>query len=1072
MNACLRFVFNRTPAVLIGVVVALSSRADSDEAWLARASLPPGIRPLLALIIDSSAATAQTISVAEPYDSRRDYGTNLPAAIHCEPARVYWRRGPGPAPDCAAQAGLELAPAAALNGLHCETARDSLAQDGFFIASRAAQWRTGGDGGYWSAPRPDSAQAIECRADRGRHGARSGNWYASDGPVGPWSDSAASEIGWDRPPHADPYVFYSGNYLNYLHSVPLPMDRSIADVISQSLARALTATDELDVALIRVDNDGPEGGYVARAPVESRLAAADVQSFAGEAPSGRAPLAETLAEAAAWLSGGPRRFGTDERADGAAMKPAEQGSYSSPFTHACRPVSLAYLTAGEPSDDDLAAVAAGALPRFDELTGGCGTNCLAAISQWIESADLRGDLAGMQTAPMTWIAPVPAPAPESIRSTSLTDPMVFINLIARSLQHDAAVPAIPQLSAAGMTPIAGDTGGPGLIYGLTAPIARQRWMGNLLRYALGAPASPLAPPTIIDQDGEAAIDAASGLPNATSRSFWSDAPDANLLAGGAAGRLPIAEVRRVHANIASARILDPANRLMPENPRFDRQMFGLGASDPESLQDVLGWPAEQRTIGDPGPHSPVVVDYQDSGRQVVFAATHDGLLQAYDAESGVELWAWLPVELLPRLPELIRDEPTTVRQHGIDGSLVVHRHDADGNGLIDTGAGEHLWLLFGLGRGGNRYYAIDIAAADDPKLLWSTALPSGVPVESRAEPVVSRLAIEGSRQSVGDWVVLLAGGYDRQFDSVHADSAGAGNALHLLDAITGQELWSGGGDDGDLKIAGLASLPSAPRALDLDGDGFLDRVYLIDVTGGLWRLDFANGRSTADVAEARQVAHLGTGAQRFYATPDVSVARVGNDNVIAIAVGSGWLTRPRDTSIVDRIYAVFDRDLPGDTRLLTESDLHDATDPAIAMPATAPGWFQQFEEHGAGEKVVGRTITFDHVLRFQTYQPLADDESAPCGPPRAVLRLHALDIRSGLAHASAVQSQEDQADEITGSGLPVGLRFGFPDRWDEPCDGCRPRPFGIVGGEIFDSGYAGDPVKTSWRKLIPPPASR
>ena len=57
------------------------------------------------------------------------------------------------------------------------------------------------------------------------------------------------------------------------------------------------------------------------------------------------------------------------------------------------------------------------------------------------------------------------------------------------------------------------------------------------------------------------------------------------------------------------------------------------------------------------------------------------------------------------------------------------------------------------------------------------------------------------------------------------------------------------------------------------------------------------------------------------------------------------------------------------------------------------------------------------------------------------------------------------------SGLPPGLRFGFPGRWDEACAGCNPRPFGILGGETFDTGYAGDPVRTSWRKLVPPPAS-
>lgn len=1067
MSAASIRIFKQASAALIAAMVSLSCRADADEAWILRATLPDGVQPLLAAIIDTSASTTRTVTVDEPYDAQRDYGAGLPAAARCDSARVYWRRGAGPAPDCTHQTGLESSPSRLISGLQCEVARGALGIQGFFIASRAAQWRA--DGSYWSSPRPDSPDAVECRADRGRHGATAGTWYASDGPGGPWQDNATREIAWDMSPHADPYTFYRGNYLNYLKSVHAPVERTLSEVMLRSLSASLSATAELEVALIRVDTNGPEGGYVVRAPVANSLAAAELQVIAGEPPSGSAPLAETLAETATWLSGGAIRFGNDERMDLAAVDPMAPGRYLSPFSHACRPVSLAYLTAAAPSDDDLAAFAAGGLPRFDELTGGCDTSCLAALEQWIATADLSDEIPGAQHAPTNWIAPEPAPAGLPATNGSVADPLAYINLIARSFQHDASVPADPQLSAAGLTPFAGDSREPGVIVGLTAPLNRQRWVGNLLRYGLRAPASPLAPPTLVDRDGEAAIDTESGLPMASSRSLWSDSPDANLLTGGAAGRLPTPDARHIHSDVASPRLLDPANRLIPGNTRFDRTTVGLVAADPESLEDVLAWPAVQRILGDPGLHSPVVVDYPESDRQLEFAATHDGLLHAFDADSGVELWGWLPKELLPRLPELMRNEPTTVRGHGIDGPLVLHRHDPNGDGRID--AGEHLWLLFGLGRGGNRYHALDISAADDPRLLWSVELPAP-DVESRAEPVVARLVVESSGQSIGDWVVLLAGGYDRRFDSLQSTGVGAGNSLHIIDAMTGRPLWSGGDDDeNDLRIPGLASLASSPRVLDLDGDGYLDHAWLADVTGGLWRLDFTSGRVAGELAEIRLLARLGTGVQRFYATPDISVARIGDDSRIAIAVGSGWSARPRDTSIVDRIYTVFDRDGPGDARVLTEPDLYDATEAGTVMPATAPGWYVRLEEHGPGEKVVGPTVTFDHVLRFQTYQPLPKEDSEPCGPPRAVLRIYAKDVRSGLRHATAVESAEDDAEEIAGSGLPVGLRFGFPDRWDKTCPGCRPRPFGVIAGETFDAGYAGDPVKTSWRKLNPPPAS-
>jgi len=990
--------------MLAGCFVSFACVADQDEAWLLRASVPDDVRPLLAVIVDTSAGTASVVRVPEPYDALRDYGVMLPVEDRCDDERVYWRRGAGPPPDCSTEPGLALAPAAPTEGLQCIAARGPLAKHGFFVASRAAQWRT--DGEYWSAPAPGRADAVACRAD------------------------GTADIEWDRAPLADPYILYTGNFLNYLRSGPAPIDRPLGEYALHALAAALEATAELDVSLIRVDPDGPPGGYVARAPAASAVTVADLEAMAAEPPAGALALTETLEEAAAWLSGGPIRYGTDARADPAANDASAPGRYASPFTHVCRAISLAVLSA----DTSNAALPSG-------------------------GPDRREDLPGMQA-----VAPAGALSPRA-----LADPLWFVNLIARSFQHDAAIPADPQLGAAGIVPFTGDGDTPGAVFGLTAPALRQRWPGNLFRYAFRAPDSPLAPPLLVDRDGELAIDPATGLPRPGTRSAWSDAPDANLLAGGAASRLPPPEARYIHTDVAGDRILDPANRVMPGNAMLDRQMLGLAAADPLSLEDVLAWPASLRTVGDPGRHAPAVVDYPAIGRQIAFAATHDGMLHAFDAESGAEQWAWIPRELLPRLPRLMRNDTTTVRSHGIDGQPVVHRYDPDGDGRIDAAAGEHLWLLFGLGRGGGRYYALDVSSPDDPRRLWSFELPDA-DVDALADPVVTRLAVSDSGQSAGDWVVLLAGGYDRRFDTAYATGAGRGNALHVVDAATGRRLWSGGGgEDLELRLPGLASVASAPRALDLDGDRYLDRAYVVDVTGQLWRIEFASGRAAAELATGAEIARLGHGPHRFHAAPDVSVARIGAANRLAVATGSGWTVRPRDAALVDRVYVLFDEEeVAADA--LTESELHDATsgDP---LPPTAPGWFFRLERHGTGEKVAGSTVTFDHALHFQTYQPLPALETEPCGPPQAVVRRYALDVRTGLPRASVAESEEEEPDELALSGLPVELRFGFPDRWEETCNGCRPRPFGMAGPQAFDTGYAGDPVKTSWRKLARPAAS-
>jgi type IV pilus assembly protein PilY1 len=340
-----------------------------------------------------------------------------------------------------------------------------------------------------------------------------------------------------------------------------------------------------------------------------------------------------------------------------------------------------------------------------------------------------------------------------------------------------------------------------------------------------------------------------------------------------------------------------------------------------------------------------------------------------------------------------------------------------------------------------------------------------------AEPVVARLSIAGSGQSPDAWVVFLAGGYDRRFEARTAGGDGLGGKLLIADAETGRLLWSAGDDDAELPVTGLASVAAAPRLLDLDGDGEVDRAYVLDVVGNLWRIDLQGGRSADTIGTAYRLAHLAAGGRRFHYTPDASLVRSGAFSLLAIAFGSGSRMRPRDELPEDALHVVHDVLVGAPARDLGIDDLHDVTGSNHEIPPDAPGWILRLDGHGAGEKVAGPTTTFDHVLRFQTYEPLPLDPAEPCGPPRSIARRYAVDIRTAMPRATAVESEEDEPEEIPASGLPPGLRFGFPGLWDDACAGCRPRPFGILGGETFDPGYAGEPVRTSWRKLVPP-ASR
>ncbi len=105
----------------------------------------------------------------------------------------------------------------------------------------------------------------------------------------------------------------------------------------------------------------------------------------------------------------------------------------------------------------------------------------------------------------------------------------------------------------------------------------------------------------------------------------------------------------------------------------------------------------------------------------------------------------------------------------------------------------------------------------------------------------------------------------------------------------------------------------------------IDRAYVLDVVGSLWRIDFDGGREAGALASARRLARLDAAGRRFHFPPDVSVVRTGMQDRLAIAMASGALMRPRDSTIEDALFVVYDTISGTPRRELAQADLYDAT---------------------------------------------------------------------------------------------------------------------------------------------------
>lgn len=223
---------------------------------------------------------------------------------------------------------------------------------------------------------------------------------------------------------------------------------------------------------------------------------------------------------------------------------------------------------------------------------------------------------------------------------------------------------------------------------------------------------------------------------------------------------------------------------------------------------------------------------QASRQGMVYVAANDGMLHAFNADTGQEAWAYIPSVLMPKLYRLADKRYAARHQFFVDGSPT----QAD----VYFDNAWHTVLIGGLAGGGAGYYALDITNPASPKALWEIS-PSTSGFQnmglSFGRPEVTKL-------KDGTWVVLLTSGYN------NATGGGDGGGhLYVVNAETGgliRTISTGEGSTG--AISGVCAAGPCPSGLaqistwveNTRFDNTVIRVYGGDLFGNLWRFDVNN----------------------------------------------------------------------------------------------------------------------------------------------------------------------------------------------------------------------------------------
>lgn len=271
---------------------------------------------------------------------------------------------------------------------------------------------------------------------------------------------------------------------------------------------------------------------------------------------------------------------------------------------------------------------------------------------------------------------------------------------------------------------------------------------------------------------------------------------------------------------------------------------------------------------------------QDGRKPMVYVGANDGMLHAFDAETGNELWAYVPTMVMPRLYRLADKNYATRHQFYVDAS------PAAGDVLIGTA-----WrtiLVGGLGAGGRGYYALDITDPDNPKALWEFTHDNlGL---SYGRPEITKLAN-------GTWVVIVPSGYNNT-----APGDGQGRVF-ILDAGTGALLSSVAASDTfntGPASTGLAHLRAWVD--DADVDNTAQRVYAGDNAGNVWRFEI-----NASPAKAVRLATLtGSTGQAQPVTARPELGDVAGKAMVYVGTGRYLGTSDLVDASPQSIYAIKD----------------------------------------------------------------------------------------------------------------------------------------------------------------------
>jgi len=282
----------------------------------------------------------------------------------------------------------------------------------------------------------------------------------------------------------------------------------------------------------------------------------------------------------------------------------------------------------------------------------------------------------------------------------------------------------------------------------------------------------------------------------------------------------------------------------------------------------------------------------------IYAGGNDGMLHAFNATSGEEVFAYIPNLVFSKLINL--SSPDYSHTNFVDQTSFI-KDIKYTTGEVTT---EKTLLVGGLGAGGIGYFCLDVtnpSDIDESDLSW---VMWEYPKTGTASSEVADLGYGLSRASVvnseAGWIVLFGNGYN---------SPDGKAVLFVLDALTGAKL-------AQIEAgAGPCNGLSTPIPVDIDDDAKVDYVYAGDLKGNLWKFDltdasysnwtvaYSNGTTPKPLFQAKDASG---NTQPITTSPDVMFHCTRPGYMVVFSTGKYLGTTDLTDTSVQTIYGIWD----------------------------------------------------------------------------------------------------------------------------------------------------------------------